>query len=220
MQQGAWVRLFVNNEPIGLHLMVDDISKSFLKQTVHEGNDNMERGSLIQMNAWNENKATLEYKGPTSDSYDQQVAYTTKNLGNNPETDPLKELIAFMKDLQDFDATSTTDPVQYFNATRLDLDGFLRNLALEYSGGAFDNYWVSASNYFMYKNPTLGPTVGNGNGYPQTLTVPLAIMLLLRLCPHTRPTTISSRMAIALPFASSLFRTKRSMLSLNKSSRN
>ncbi|KAF9285839.1 hypothetical protein BGZ68_003539, partial [Mortierella alpina] len=30
-QQGAWVRLYINNEPYGVYLMVDDISGSFLK---------------------------------------------------------------------------------------------------------------------------------------------------------------------------------------------
>ena len=58
-QQGAWVRLFVNNEPRGLYLMVDDIKKSFLKQTVHEGNATVERGTLMQMNAYEDKGQTL-----------------------------------------------------------------------------------------------------------------------------------------------------------------
>ncbi|KAF9903609.1 hypothetical protein EC991_003521 [Linnemannia zychae] len=157
-QQGAWVRLFVNRQPYGLYLMVDDIKKSFLKQTVHQGDSKVERGSLVQMNAWNENKATLEYKGPHSSNYNQDVCYVSQNLGKNTKEDPLKELIELMKSLQDFDPVSTPDPVAYWNNTRLDLDGILRNMALEYLAGAFDNYWVSASNYFMYKNPTMGPS--------------------------------------------------------------
>jgi len=48
-QQGAWVRLFVNNDPYGLFLMVDDIKKSFLKQTVHAGDPSILRGSLVQV---------------------------------------------------------------------------------------------------------------------------------------------------------------------------
>ncbi|KAF9919821.1 hypothetical protein FBU30_010486 [Linnemannia zychae] len=155
-QQGAWVRLFINNEPYGLYLMVDDIKKSFLKQTVHQGDPKIERGSLVQMNAYLQDKATLEFKGPVSSDYDQNVAYRSQNLGNNPIEDPIKELIEFMKDPQDFDPATTPDPVGYWNNTRLELDGFLRNMALEYLSGAFDNYWYSASNYFMYKNPTLG----------------------------------------------------------------
>lgn len=157
-QQGAWVRLFVNNKPYGLYLMVDDIKKSFLKQTVHQGDGKIERGSLVQMNAFLEDKATLEYKGPHSSNYDQDTSYVSQYLGKNPKEDPLKDLIELMKSLQDFDPTSTPDPVGYWNNTRLDLDGVLRNMALEYLAGAFDNYWFSASNYFMYMNPTMGPS--------------------------------------------------------------
>lgn len=61
-----------------------------------------------------------------------------------------------MRDLNSFNPISTPNPTQHWNDTRIDLDGILRNMALEYLGGAFDNYWVSASNFFMYKNPTLG----------------------------------------------------------------
>ncbi|KAG0042441.1 hypothetical protein BGZ83_000452 [Gryganskiella cystojenkinii] len=159
-QQGAYVRLFVNNEPRGLFLMVDDIKKSFLKQTVHGGNATVERGTLIQMNAYEDGsktaKADLVYKGPLSSDYPADV-YVEQHLGKkSPSTkeDPLKEIIEFMKDLQDFNPQTTPNPVEYMDA-HLDLDGFLRNMALEYLGGAFDNYWFSASNYFMYRNPTL-----------------------------------------------------------------
>jgi hypothetical protein len=48
-QQGAWVRLFVNNKPYGLYLMVDDIKKSFVKQTIHGGNNAVRPGNLVQV---------------------------------------------------------------------------------------------------------------------------------------------------------------------------
>ncbi|KAF9925450.1 hypothetical protein FBU30_004757 [Linnemannia zychae] len=159
-QQGAWVRLFVNNQPYGLYLMVDDIKKSFLKQTVHAGNPTVLLGSLIQMNAWLE-QADLVYKGPLSSQY-CVYCYESQNLGNNPINDSLKELAVFMKDLQDFNPTATPNPISYWNDTRLDLDGFLRCMALEYLMGAFDMYWYSGSNYFMYKNPVMGPANGGG----------------------------------------------------------
>lgn len=120
-------------------------------------------------------QADLIYKGPTNASYDP-AAYAPVNLGNNPVTDYLQQLITFMKDLQDYNATNT-DPIAYWNNTRLDLDGFLRSMAIEYLTGAYDNYWMSGSNYFMYFNPKLGasgkwqwiPTDFDGtfgNGYP------------------------------------------------------
>ncbi|KAG0262785.1 hypothetical protein BG011_009706 [Mortierella polycephala] len=153
-QQGAWVRLFVNNEPYGLYLMVDDIQKSFLKQTVHGGNPQVVRGSLIQMNAWI-NKADLIYKGPSTTNYDPST-YVSQSLGNNPVNDHLKQLIGFMSELQSFDPAAA-GAINFWNSTRLDLDGFLRSMALEYLMGGFDMYWMSGSNYFMYNNPTLAP---------------------------------------------------------------
>ncbi|KAK3842484.1 MAG: coth protein-domain-containing protein [Linnemannia gamsii] len=161
-QQGAWVRLFVNNVPYGLYLMVDDIKKSFLKQTVHAGNPEVATGNLVQMNAPSATEsADLVYKGPTTANY-CVYCYTVQNEGMSPITDPLKELITFMKDLQDFDPAATADPIAYWNDSRLDLDGFLRAMALEYLMGAFDMYWYSGSNYFMYRNPTMGRAGAGG----------------------------------------------------------
>ncbi|KAF9163427.1 hypothetical protein DFQ26_002517 [Actinomortierella ambigua] len=165
-QQGTYVRLFVNNVPYGLYLMVDDIKKSFLKQTVHEGAD-LQRGTLVQMNAW-EIKADLTFRGAnTANYYVKNDHYVPQHVGINvPPTEPLQELIAFISDLQAFNPTTTPNPVQYFNETRLDLDGFLRCMALEYLFGAFDNYWQAASNYFMYRNPTLAPGGGKWQWIP------------------------------------------------------
>ncbi|KAG0375373.1 hypothetical protein BGX24_009187 [Mortierella sp. AD032] len=154
-QQGQFVRLFVNNQPYGLFLMVDDIKKSFIKQTIHGGNPSIVRGSMVQMNAPGGNiEADLIYRGPASANYKE--GYDVVNVGNNPLTEPFQQLIAFMKDLQDFNPATTPNPITYWNDTRLELDGFLRCMALEYLTGAFDNYWRSGSNYFMYFNPTLG----------------------------------------------------------------
>ncbi|KAF9301479.1 hypothetical protein BGZ74_006676 [Mortierella antarctica] len=52
-----------------LTMMPDDIKKSLLKQTMHDGNGKIERGSLVKTNAWNESKSTLEYKGGKTSDY-------------------------------------------------------------------------------------------------------------------------------------------------------
>ncbi|KAF9996312.1 hypothetical protein BGZ79_009941 [Entomortierella chlamydospora] len=156
-QQGCYVRLYINNEGYGLYLMVDDIKKSFIKQTIYGGNPNIIPGTLIQSNAPKTNdQADLVYRGPNTTDYDKSV-YKSQNLGNNPPTDRLSQLITFMKDLQDFDPITTPNPVDYWTS-RLDLDGFLRNMALEYLMGGFDQYWWSGSNYFIYFNPALSAT--------------------------------------------------------------
>jgi spore coat protein CotH len=114
------------------------------------------------MNAW-ELKADLVYKGPNTAQY-CDYCYTVQNEGYSPLTNPLQELIAFMKDLQDFNPASA-DAIAYWD-TRIDLDGFLRSMALEYLMGGFDLHWYSGSNYFMYRNPTLGPANGKWQWIP------------------------------------------------------
>ncbi|KAG0377472.1 hypothetical protein BGX24_006042 [Mortierella sp. AD032] len=211
-QQGQYVRLFVNNQPYGLYLMVDDIKKSFIKQTIHGGDPAVVPGSLIQMNApVVTQQADLIYKGPTNASYDVAV-YADANLGNNPITDPLQQLIAFMKDLQDYNPATTPDPVAYWTA-RLDLDGFLRNMALEYLTGAYDNYWMSGSNYFMYFNPTMGsgkwqwiPTDFDGvlgNGYPTATQATYQTWVDLKTYDHP----LISKLILNTPAINALFET-------------
>jgi len=64
-QQGAYVRLFVNNNPFGLYLMVDDIKKSFVKQTIYGGDSNAAIGSLVQVRReTGPSLAHLDFKSP------------------------------------------------------------------------------------------------------------------------------------------------------------
>ncbi|KAF9973713.1 hypothetical protein BGZ73_003013 [Actinomortierella ambigua] len=159
-QQGVWVRFYANKKPIGLYLMVDDISKSFLRQTVHHGDKSVVTGSLIQMNAPKvDQQASLTYLGPLTTNYPKYV-YTMVNLGNNPPTDPYHQLIELMEVLKGFDPVTTPDPIAFWQ-DKIDLDGFLRNMAMEYLGGSWDAYWHSGSNYFLYYNPTLNGTLSS-----------------------------------------------------------
>lgn len=153
-QQGTWVRVYMNSKAVGLYLMVDDIGSSFLKQTVHHGDGNAVKGSLWQMNApVVETQGDLIYLGPTAESYPPDC-YKMKTLGSNPATAPMTQIIQLMKDLNDFDPV-TMNGGKYWES-RLDVNGFLRNMAMEYLAGSWDAYWYSGSNYFLYFNPTLG----------------------------------------------------------------
>lgn len=106
-----------------------------------------------------ETQADLQYLGPNSADYPTDV-YKMKTLGANPIDAPMTQLIQFMKDLADFDVASNS-AIDYWNG-RLDLNGFLRNMAMEYLAGSWDAYWYSGSNYFIYFNPALGEGVNKG----------------------------------------------------------
>ncbi|KAG0273343.1 hypothetical protein BGZ95_010849 [Linnemannia exigua] len=161
-QQGAWVRVFMNSMPVGLYLMVDDIGNSFLKQTVHHGDPNVVRGSLWQMNApVVEQQGDLKYLGPLATDYPGDC-YKMKTLGSNPVEAPMTQLIQFMKALDDFKPLEMNGGKYWED--KLDVDGFLRNMAMEFLAGSWDAYWWSGSNYFFYFNPTLGSTGTSATG--------------------------------------------------------
>ncbi|KAF9436986.1 hypothetical protein BGZ76_002341 [Entomortierella beljakovae] len=151
--QGAWVRVYVNGKPFGFHLMVEDIETPFLQGTFHDGKlKPKELGSLYQMGSHViGQEATLQYAGPLTANYNAEI-YSNKNLGANTKDEPMAQLISFFKTLQDYDPT-LPGGIKFWNS-RLDLDGFLRSMAMEYLAGAWDAYWWKGNNYFMYFNPT------------------------------------------------------------------
>jgi hypothetical protein len=121
---------------------VDDV---FLQQRF--GSD---RGNLYKCN-WRHNEAaSLEHKGSTGSSY--------SSLGNG-ETYELRHPGSgdtSYQDLADFVATITqTSDTDFPNAIMqvLDVDGFLRRMALDVLSGHWDNYWVNANNYYLFLHP-------------------------------------------------------------------
>lgn len=148
--QGSYSRVYVNGKPHGFYLMVEDIEEFMLMRTIHHGTirDKKALGSLYQMGSGH--GASMVYKGPHTANYDQMI-YKNKIRGDNHKDEPMQQFIAFMKDLQDWNPTATGG-IAYWNE-RLDLEGYLRSMALEYLTGAWDSFWWRSNNYFMYYNP-------------------------------------------------------------------
>jgi hypothetical protein len=149
--QGAYVRVYINNKPFGFYLMVEDIDAPFLRTTMQHGSSESEElGFLFKMGSHVAGQeATLQYAGPATAYYNPGV-YENKNLGDNSEAEPMAQLIQFFKDLQEFDP-SLPGAIKFWNS-RLDLEGFLRYMAMEFLGGNWDAYWWKGNNYFMYYN--------------------------------------------------------------------
>ncbi|KAG0365652.1 hypothetical protein BGX24_004014 [Mortierella sp. AD032] len=153
--QGSYARVYVNGKPLGLFLMAEKIEAPFLMNTVHHGEikDMSALGTLYQINSGKSGTgrwAALTYLGSSTADYDLAL-YKNQFINGKPSDEPMKQLIPFMKDLQDWNSASTGG-VEYWNQ-RLDLQGFLRSMAVEYLTGAWDSFWWRANNYFMYFNP-------------------------------------------------------------------
>ncbi|KAG9323201.1 hypothetical protein KVV02_002990 [Mortierella alpina] len=154
--QGAYVRVFVNGKPYGFCLMAEDIETPYIRTTIHGGSlKTKELGSLYQMGSHVVGyEASLLYNGSKTADYHPEI-YSNKNLGDptkNTKEEPMAQLIQFLKELYEYDPAMAGG--EKFWRSRLDLDGFLRSMALEYLGGAWDSYWWKGNNYFMYFNPT------------------------------------------------------------------
>ncbi|KAF9316185.1 hypothetical protein BG003_002274 [Podila horticola] len=151
--QGTWTRLYVNGKPYGFYLMVDDVEAPFLSNTFHNGELKPKQlGSLYQMGSHVLGlEATLQYNGSKTTDYHSEI-YENKNLGANTKEEPMAQLISFFKDLQDFNP-ALPGGVDYWNK-RLNLEDYLRQMAVEYLGGTWDGYWWKGNNFFMYFNPT------------------------------------------------------------------
>ncbi|KAG0091953.1 hypothetical protein BGZ92_011216 [Podila epicladia] len=157
--QGSYVRVYVNGKPQGLYLMVEDVSESFVMNTIHHGSitDKKDLGALFKMSSGLH--ATMQYKGRKTADYDP-VVYTSKIQGNNPKNEPMKQFIAFMKDLQEWDPTAPGGVA--FWKERLDLDGYLRSMSLEYLTGAWDQFWWRGNNYYIIgEHPDVDTTYKN-----------------------------------------------------------
>ncbi|KAF9921518.1 hypothetical protein FBU30_008416 [Linnemannia zychae] len=155
--QGSYVRVYANSKPVGFFLMVEDIESPFFMNTVHHGEikDPSALGSLFKINSGKLGSgrySALTYEGAHTSNYDIGL-YKNQILGDNPEKEPMKQLITFMKDLQDWNPASAGG-IEFWNK-HLDLQGFLRAMAVEYLTGAWDLFWFKANNYFMYFNPQL-----------------------------------------------------------------
>ncbi|KAG9062188.1 hypothetical protein KI688_006520 [Linnemannia hyalina] len=154
--QTAYVRLFFNQKPVGLYVAQEVMKKHWLTTVLHpKHNGTRKTGSLWKMGADNDQQASLLWKGPTTASYSFGHIYKSLLPGNNPKNDLMRDLIKLMADIKSFDPKKEKDPIGYWEK-RLDLDVFLKAMAMEYLTGFWDGYWTSGSNYQMYNNPATG----------------------------------------------------------------
>jgi spore coat protein CotH len=150
--QAAYARLYMNNEYWGLYTLMDAIKPSWIKQTYDPAEK--EVSNLIQ----------CKYDGmnltPGSES---------KCLNANDEN---PDMSAFNQFVREVNAASSIEEIEKV----LDVDVFLRFMAMEWLIGSFDHFLVLGHNFYFYKRETDGKwvlieydydnTFGNGVSFP------------------------------------------------------
>ncbi|KAF7728341.1 hypothetical protein EC973_006282 [Apophysomyces ossiformis] len=158
--QSSFIRLFINEEPLGLYGMIDHYKNPFLKNVFGQGKK-YKHGVLYQ-GSMPENPmapgklnggANLDYLGPTPSDYifGGETLYKISQEASRKDNG-LQNLIEFMEFVKNPEVEAAEDLKDAWNR-RLDVDIFLKNIALEVLMGHVDGYLGQAHNYFLYHEP-------------------------------------------------------------------
>lgn len=133
---------------------------SFIKETIHQGEDNVTIGDLIQGDAGKgAYAANLGFIGDTADAYDDKVYKVKKAKTAEQKEAAMQPLIEFMQFIDSYDpeeAPENEDMLLEQWKPYIDAKQFIRQMALEWIGGNWDAVQYSGNNYAMYRHPSTG----------------------------------------------------------------
>ncbi|ORY99417.1 coth protein-domain-containing protein [Syncephalastrum racemosum] len=177
---GSWVRLFVNDEAIGLFLMTDDVSTHFIDDVLNGGDwAYPHTGPTYKGNALDSaHGANLAYLGDDVELYSEDV-YKLKDKGKDKQyldkDNKTVPLIEFTRALAEADTKEKLAELIHIEHTMI-------HLAVNFLVGSWDGVWYQASNFYL--NQDLGTrqwtlitydfdeTLGNGVEDTELATVP------------------------------------------------
>lgn len=142
--QGSFVRLFVNNKPMGLYLMIDDSTTNFINNALRGGNQKFQyTGPTYKGNALNPTfEGNLVYKDDLQESYNDTI-YKLEDEGNMKKamnkTNEKTPLIEFIKELNAIDPTQMVDEASKGPLEKLlNPQNLLIHMALNFLSGSWD----------------------------------------------------------------------------------
>ncbi|KAG2223187.1 hypothetical protein INT45_011533 [Circinella minor] len=151
----SWTRLFINGQPMGLYLMIDDASTSFIDNVLHGGDHSYPHtGPTYKGNAINpQEEGNLVYLGEATTLYPPSI-YELEDEGRNGNLFPNKEneivpLIGFMRDLTTVEYAQDSDNRGNLSKLMDNTHQTLMHLAVNFLTGAWDGLWHQASNYYL-----------------------------------------------------------------------
>ncbi|KAG2173487.1 hypothetical protein INT44_007078 [Umbelopsis vinacea] len=150
----SWVRVIMDDKPIGLFLMADQLDKHWLKAAFNGDNDDGNTGVLYMGNYVLQNSTAkkqytsdLSYLGDESRSYGENDAYLLKAKSSDKENKDFSRLAEFTKQIAESKGLSAK---AWKNI--MDVDVFLINMAIEFLQGHMDGYQNNQNNYYVYDN--------------------------------------------------------------------
>lgn len=149
---GSWVRLYVNEEPIGLFLMTDDASTHFIEDVLNGGDWTYPHtGPTYKGNALDDTHvANLAYLGDDAELYSEDL-YELKDKGKDKqyldEKNKTLPLIEFTRALAEADTKEKLAELIHIEHTMI-------HLAVNFLVGSWEGVWYQGSNFYL--NQDLG----------------------------------------------------------------
>ncbi|KAI7850523.1 coth protein-domain-containing protein [Circinella umbellata] len=151
----SWVRVFVNDRPLGLFLMTDDASTHLIDNVLHGGDwSYLNTGPTYKGNAIDqEHCANLEYLGDDPVLYSKDV-YKLKDKGKSniklKKANKTTPLIEFIKQLSNINPAEATNAQNRGDLEKLiDPQNLMLHMAINYLIGSWDGFWFQASNFYL-----------------------------------------------------------------------
>ncbi|KAG2191799.1 hypothetical protein INT46_000389 [Mucor plumbeus] len=157
--KASYARLFINNRPIGLFIVMEKYDKKWLANEFNNGASKYANGILYEGEGGSRNsvRADLSYKGDDPSAYNSSAYSVSEKSKLGVESlDDLASFIKFINNQREFQKTANTEAI---SATvpdwekQLDVENFLVAMAFEFLHGFWDGYLQNSNNYFLYKSP-------------------------------------------------------------------
>ncbi|KAI8645871.1 coth protein-domain-containing protein [Parasitella parasitica] len=153
---GSWTRVFINNEPYGLFLLMDDASTHLFDAVLHGGDfKSTNTGVTYKGNAVSDTvEGNLVYVGDDATQYSADI-YKLEDTGEDKtiskKNNSQAGIIDFTKRLSQVNAQDATDAQHPGGIANL-MDSpqhTLIHIAMNYLIGSWDGFWYQASNYYL-----------------------------------------------------------------------
>jgi len=144
--QNKFVRVFINNEPYGLFNLSDDITNGrYLRETFNKGEKTNEMIPIFKADYCPSCGGYGDLGLHTEDvnnKFYQFYTYKGDDTTKDSHTHFVDELFPLIKEIQSYSQGGEMS---------LDIDTFLKFMAMEYLGGGVDNYWNRPGNFYILK---------------------------------------------------------------------
>ncbi|KAG1473373.1 hypothetical protein G6F56_000984 [Rhizopus delemar] len=150
----SWTRVFINNEPFGLFLLMDDASTHLIDNILHGGNwKSTNTGVTYKGNALSETQeGNLVYQGDDLTLYSSDL-YKLADKGEDTvsKNNSQQLIMEFTKQLSQVNAQDAADAQHPGSIAQLidSPQNTLVHMAINFLIGSWDGFWYQASNYYL-----------------------------------------------------------------------